>query len=349
MQDSLSPQIRIAALDDLVRIQDFIRANWKSGHVFARDDRILRWQHRDRLVDRLNFVIAEDAARQSLLGLLGFIPTSQFDPQLAREKDYWLALWKLRDDAESPGLGLQLLFYLLGELKPNTLSILGYTPQASAIYRSLCYVTGKMTQFFRLNAANKAFSIASVPAGYDISAHRAEDDAALDIVPVIAANIHELGDLFCASNVSRPKKSPAYLGNRYLSHPQYRYDMRAVRCGSRTLGCWVLRPIMRLEGTVLRGIDCVFDPNAGTTWMKPSIDRLLREYAAEYWDFYAMGHVSSLLNQAGFARRDGNEIVIPNYFEPFVRANIDILYAIKPPVDAHYGCVKGDADQDRPS
>jgi len=349
LQDDVSARVRFATLDDIARIQDFVRVNWKSKHLFARDDRVLLWQHYDRPAGRLNFVIAEDVKRQLLLGLLGFIPTSQFDPKLADEKDYWLALWKVREEVGHPGLGLQLLFHLLGELKPKTLSILGYTQQASAIYRSLRYVTGLMTQFFHLNVSYETFSIASVPTGYNMEVFRKGDDASLDILPIDEASIQELDELFVAGAAMHPVKTPIYFINRYLRHPRYRYDIRAVRRGTKILGCWALRLIVRPEGRVLRGVDCILDPEAGADWMLPSINRLLREYGAEYWDFYAMGAVAQLLQNAGFAYRVADEIVIPNYFEPFVRANVDILYAVKPPLTANYGCVKGDADQDRPS
>ena len=43
------------------------------------------------------------------------------------------------------------------------------------------------------------------------------------------------------------------------------------------------------------------------------------------------------------------EVVIPNYFEPFLQENIVITAAVRNPSDERYVIFKGDSDQDRPS
>ena len=337
-------QVRFASLDDAPRIQDFIREHWNENHAFARDVRLLLWQHHDRQTGRLNFVIAEKG--ESLLGLLGFIPTSHFDPALADDKYVWLALWKMRDDVDPPGLGMQLLFFLIGEWKPQTITVLGFTPQAFAIYRSLRFDTGTMQHFYYANPALQNFAIAELAPG--VPRERIEEDAELDIVPMTSSMLSALDERLVRSRSACPRKTPAYFVNRYLNHPIYRYDMHAVVRGANILGVWVNRLIERPEGIVLRGIDCIVDPDGKTDWMLRSVARLVRESGAEYWDFYATGRYAGALERAGLAQAS-KQAVIPNHFEPFVRKNIDILYAHRTSASEQPSCVKGDADQDRPN
>ena len=77
---------------------------------------------------------------------------------------------------------------------------------------------------------------------------------------------------------------------------------------------------------------------------------MLEEYDAEYIDLYSHGVQIELLEQAGFInRKKVNNLIIPNYFEPFEQKNIDLTFAYKtiqtlPPVRLF----KADGDQDRP-
>ena len=66
---------------------------------------------------------------------------------------------------------------------------------------------------------------------------------------------------------------------------------------------------------------------------------------------YSFGVPINLLEEAGLTNRKNEEgLIIPNYFEPFVKENVDITYAYK--ADDHHPPIrlfKGDGDQDRPA
>lgn len=79
--------------------------------------------------------------------------------------------------------------------------------------------------------------------------------------------------------------------------------------------------------------------------------RLLREQDAEYIDFLCVGMPEEELMSAGFLnRRECSEWIVPNYFEPFLRENVDVTYSCMP-LTENFHCVifKGDSDQDRPN
>ena len=71
----------------------------------------------------------------------------------------------------------------------------------------------------------------------------------------------------------------------------------------------------------------------------------------EYVDFVEVGLEDKELVDAGFINRKSYEnVIVPNYFEPFLRENVDLDYAFKTvAADAPKVFFKADADQDRPN
>jgi hypothetical protein len=78
---------------------------------------------------------------------------------------------------------------------------------------------------------------------------------------------------------------------------------------------------------------------------------LLKTYNAEYLDLYSYGIPSLLLQKAGFINRQKIKgLIIPNYFEPFERKNVDLIFAYKSSqMHPAVRLFKADGDQDRPS
>ena len=76
---------------------------------------------------------------------------------------------------------------------------------------------------------------------------------------------------------------------------------------------------------------------------------ILKETGSEYADFLCFGIQDSVFQHMGFEKLnlEQNELIIPNYFEPYEAANIVIHGAYKPA--ERYCMFKADADQDRPS
>ena len=50
-----------------------------------------------------------------------------------------------------------------------------------------------------------------------------------------------------------------------------------------------------------------------------------------------------------FVRNENDGVVIPNYFEPFAKSNVEIDYMISTAAGRPFRIVKGDSDQDRPN
>ena len=80
---------------------------------------------------------------------------------------------------------------------------------------------------------------------------------------------------------------------------------------------------------------------------------LLKENKAEYVDFYSYGLSVDLIQKAGFINRKKiKSLIIPGYFEPYEKKNVDIRFGYKISQSQRKIPVrlfKGDGDVDRPN
>ena len=160
------------------------------------------------------------------------------------------------------------------------------------------------------------------------------------------------GQSFCpveAFASQQPYKDDSYLLYRYFAHPIYHYDVYGVfPTGEDTARALVVGREIDVDGTcVLRIVDYIGDrsriPHIGS-----ALRRLLEEKNYEFLDFMCYGLPEEDLEAAGFSRRqEQDENIIPNYYEPFVRKNVDIVFFAKK-IDGLLIC-KADGDQDRPN
>ena len=110
-------------LNRLAEVQRFIDQRWRHGHVLARDEELLRWQHRSLAnPDRLAILGAE--RNGELVGMLGLI---EFEACLGeqRGRGAWLTNWLVVPEGRGEGIGAALVeracaeYDLVGALDAN--------------------------------------------------------------------------------------------------------------------------------------------------------------------------------------------------------------------------------------
>lgn len=330
-------KIRSCEADEIGKLQRFIDLHWKKEHILSVNAELLKWQHLNTDNNTLNFIVAVDRISENFIAILGFIPLSHFDKDL-QNGDFWLAIWKVADDNAQAGVGLQLLNFLIERFNPTSIGSIGINNRVKKLYKLLKFSTNHTSQYYLLNSHKKDFAIAEVP-------FQAEESFYPEC-EFILKELHDLEKLQCLKTVYKPVKSIKFLINRYQKHPLYKYYFYTVSKEEVVCALLVIRKLVVNSSACLRVVD-VFGDLSEVFSLAKELNRLMDNHGAEYIDCVNAGIKEENFIRIGFVKRR-EEAVIPNFFEPFEKRNVDIHYAVKSHYD-NYVIWKGDSDQDRPN
>lgn len=328
-------EIRFCRKDEYDKLIDFIRCHWIKDHIFCQSKEMFEFQHGNASDGYYDFVVAVHKETEEIHAILGFIRSSTYDgctdepPQAI-----YGAVWKVRDDIQNKEigkLGLGVLYYLIRSFPDSTYITLGLSPYGQTVYNAIHFNFGKTKQYYIASPYVDHFCIAKNP----------KTEMAKSNARVFIKKLTEAENI---SNDFYPDKNATYIRKRYLEHPVYSYELLGVYVDNELICEWVVRTIKREESTCLRLVDMVGSLD-GLNDIRGNVIDLLRQYKAEYIDCYNYGIEPEIFKRIGFFEVD-DEVIIPNYFEPFERKNIDLHYACdgKKPVVIF----KADGDQDRP-
>jgi hypothetical protein len=311
---------------DVEAVASFLDAHWKRGHVLVANRRLLDWQYRNA-DGSYSFIVARRAG--AIVGLLGFIPTTRYDPTLTRDNVVWLTTWKVRPDADVAALGVAMLQRAAASQPHVAIGAIGFNPETQPIYRALGYRVGEMTHY----VARPGPAAGDAPLSADEMGSAREIDAL-----AIAVD---------GSDRIAPRKTPRYFSARFANHPVYTYRVLALRDGGAVAALLATRVAEHDGRRAVRIVDFIGRPDvfarAGAV-----VQTLIRQHEADYADLYNAGLDPRAVARAGFhaVDPDGPEIV-PDHFEPFENRNVRLLFALKS--ERQPLLFKADADQDRPN
>lgn len=340
-------EIRFCGEKEQLRLREFIDRYWRKNHVLASSEELLDWQYLDKKNHRYNFVMAIEKKTDEIHGILGFIPTNIFDPGI-KTPMRWGAVWKIREDVASRGLGLAMKMYMYQNAKAPYAGGIGLSRFSREINRKMGEEVGVMKHFYIINPDMKDFALAD---------HVERENK--KSCGILNHNIHfeECGKSDFENGQEEffkellPYKSGMYYIKRFFEHPFYKYQcIKVVDEKEKSSAAFFIRICRNGSAKCIMIVDFLGKEEA-LTGAEGCFQKLLADYNAEYISFYEYGLNGESLRRAGFKERQESEIVIPLYYEPFERVNADI--------DFHYyndGTVekkpyffKGDADQDRPN
>ena len=351
-------RIRFATTDDEDAILDFLNEHWKRGHIFVTNPELMRWQHQSSVnpANQLSFVIAESDEQKKpagLVALLGFIPFQRFDPE-SDWSELSLAIWKVRDDANAPGLGFQLLRYLERELEPTMICAIGISEIVKPIYRALGYQLGTLNHvalfpekkntptLISKGVPNNAWSCSPDDSSLVLQALPASD-------PPNPSTIEALDRL---GGYGLPRKSYKYIQQRYINHPWYDYHFRLAFVDNTPELLIVWRVISVNGSKVLRVVDLVGDQSI-LARCAPALRQEIQLSGSEYLDIVSQGLDIDSLRESGFVdTQQYPSMILPNYFSPFERRNVNRDFAYKKSkdfADQKVHLFRADSDQDRPN
>ena len=317
----------------------FLDTYWRKGHILTRSMDLLNWQHYNPAKQCYNFILAKHKRSHELHGILGFIPSSQFDSQLTHQVVY-SCIWKTRQDIQTPGLGKALYRYLYEHVAADLLATLGISKIALDIYKHWHFITGTFEHFYLFNPQHPAVLSSQC------LAHRgAKQLSNVSLQQLSQADFEQLSPQEPLFN--NPYKSKTYYINRFYKHPIYTYTFLGVRQDGQLKAILVTRVCQALNSRCCRIVDIL----GSLPPMASVLQHYLQINAYEYMDLLCAGVSAQVLQMAGFTnKKDNIQTVIPNYFEPFERKNVVLDFAYYPlahiPTPQFF---KADADQDRPN
>lgn len=329
-------EIRLLKREEYDKFIEFIRCYWSENHIFCNNRQVFEFQHGVAENGEYDFIVAVHKESREIHAVLGYISTARYDSKYNVPQAVYGALWKVRDDVsnnEIGKLGLGVLYYLIKKFPDTVYITLGLSEYSQRIYEALHFYLGIMNHYYIANPKLKNYVIAKKPI------------MRLDVVSREDVELRILEEIPEITNTFYPDKSRDYIQNRYLNHPIYQYKLLGIFINNNIKCIWVVRRIT-VEGHICIRLVDMMGSMEELTQIGSYVQNFLEQNQAEYIDCYNYGIAKEQFINAGFHMVDGDTI-IPNYFEPFEKKNVEIHYAFtgeKPVV-----IFKADADQDRPN
>ncbi|WP_440653531.1 hypothetical protein [Candidatus Pelagibacter sp. HIMB1542] len=317
---------------------EFLKKNFKSKHILYKSKKLFDWQYLHK--NYYNFFVLE--TEKIIKAAQGYIPTSRYDKNLENDTIF-MSIWSSSEISK----GSKLFFYLLKNLKVKLLVGLGGTNESFLFQKLLKFNCGYMKHYF-LAAKKKSKKL--------ISPKNFTNEKLFKITNNFTkmTNIKQINEI--DKNVfthQYPRKTDKYLINRYLKHPFYNYILYKITNKKKTVGIFVFRVCKFDNRFAIRIIDFLGEEN-NFSYGKSLFLFLLKKYDSEYIDIYSYGIREDILKKSGLENVEKYKklkLIIPNYFEPFVKKNIKLGYAFKCSSDIKRKVrfFKGDSDLDRPN
>lgn len=332
---------RIDEIDDVI---NFIDTYWKKNHILVLSRDLLNWQYFDKKRERYNFSIARNRRNNEIHAILGFIPVSQFDSEESTRAIFG-ALWKTREDVAPAGLGLLVDYYIRKELNPVFWGGVGNSEDAC---KNLTTEIREMDHYFLLNPLCNEYIIAKNVEKYrNNNLLNKEQGNCYNITLQDYLSLPEDSILF--KNLYCMKTKNYYI-NRYFLHPAYKYHFLAIKENDNVIALVVYRKCSVFNSSCLRIVDYIGNLSALEKASGSLVSLLINE-RSEYIDFLVGNADCKSIEKAGFINKNKTEdVIIPNWFEPFVQENKPLTYSFWS-ADPGFKPImfRGDSDQDRPN
>jgi len=331
----MSYKIGLANISDADKIIDFIKNNWKKNHIVTNKEFLL-YEFGDGL--NLNFVIAKNEYGE-ILGLIGFIKKSYG----LSVPDIFTSFWKVLDDVKVPSLGIEIFNYLRKNIPHRSFMGVGINEKIIPIFKLFKMFTSEMQQYYMLNQFIDEYQIAVVKNNKVGIANQINSN--LKVLTLIEDTIALESIDFNRFSSNIPFKDSIYIEKRYFSYPIHKYDVYSIGDN----GIIVLREVYVNNSKIARIVDFVGDISL-IPKIAGDLYYIMVENNYEYIDFLNYGIKDDILSIAGFEKLDysNDEIIVPQYFSPFLRENKKI-YFFADTSNENFIICKADGDQDRPS
>ncbi|MCR6576201.1 hypothetical protein CINS5915_07495 [Campylobacter insulaenigrae] len=328
----MNHEIRFCKDNEYELLKNYIKTQWKQDHIFVKSKTVLDFQHFDTNHQRYNFLVAYNTNTKEFDGILGFILQSQYDINF-KDINVWTSLWSAKK--QYPSLGLKLYKHLVDVLNIKHTSSAGMSEFSQKFVSLFGYnKIDKLYNFYIKNDKKKNFKLAN----FSNNIHKYKKNNSINIKKLTIGELKKSKLKF----IFFPKKSLNYFINRYLRHPIYKYEAFGVFKNEELKAVFFTRTIKHNKSKCMLIVD--FLGNIKTN-LYYEFQSLLNKKNCEFVSLICYIPNKHFFINMGFNLKTKKEI-IPVYYEPFIKENIDIYFAIKSK-NKNYAIFKGDSDQDR--
>ena len=271
---------------------------------------------------------------------MGFIKSSNSN------SDIWAAMWKAIKHDAHPMLGIELLEYLRNANNYNRLTCVGINTNTVAIYHYLGIYTNHLNQYVIINKNIQKFNILKVEDIEFIKQINFIENTQYSLIKLEECEL----DFNFDSQDYIPHKDKDYFIKRYFNHPIYNYIVYGIYKEELLTSLIITREVAIDNSKILRVMDYLGDEN-DIVHVSKYIYQIVTNNSYEYIDFMCYGFDEKNLKKAGFKKvdLDSSNIIVPNYFSPFVQENIKIKFFADIKDISKIRICKADGDQDRPN
>ena len=329
-------------LTELSNFQKFLKNNFEKKHIFSNKNKIIYFQHLKKNKKRFNFKVVK--FNNKIVAVHGYIPLYKFDNKLSK-KQIFLSFLYSKPMLKFPIFPLTLR-KILEKNNFDFVGSVGINKQLIPFHKSQGFKINKMNHHVFLAEKIKKYKIANVPKKIKNKLIKKNNKF----------KYYKLSENFLKKNAFRkifsyqvPIKSNDYLINRYLKHPIYNYLIYGVFNKSKSLKLiFVLRKINIKNSKIYKMVDLLGNEK-DLPKIKYALSNIIDKNKAEYIDLYSFGLSNFALKKASFINVNKiKKLIIPNYFEPFRKENIDIICGYKSRFINKVRIFRGDSDQDQP-
>lgn len=322
-------------------IMIFFNSYWREKHILSTNKKLFDTFYKDK--NNLNFLIALNN-KNKIVGILGFIKNSKFN--LQRKGVVWTSVLKALD--EYPMLGFFLVKKLMDKFSKYDVGCMGNNIQSEKLFKLCGFKTGFLNQYYIINSAIKKFNILKINKNnFNLlkkkNSKKINFNNKVKLIEINKKNFYYLNNFKCND------KNEKYILNKYIKNKYYKYKVFAIMNSNEVINILVVRICSYSKFKVARVIDFL---GSFENFYKviDLLDENIKKWNVEYIDFCTSKKLKVYKNSLFKINNFNKDIILPNYFEPFVQKNHKIRYGILSRKNFNrYYFFKGDGDSERPN
>ena len=318
--------------------KNYYKKNLDKKNIFVKSKKVFDYHFKNKKI--YNFFIT--IFKKKFLSIQGYIPQSKYDYKLPNNEIFLSNFHAIQD--KIPGIG-RLAFTKLIK-KKKFVGSTNFPIRMLEYHKRLGFSTGKMKHYFFVSPfVNKFHIIKFKKKNIYYKKH-------INLINIKIKKIRNTKEIkLDKKNFVGfvPTKSINFIKNRYLNYPYFKYQCYQINKNNKPIAIIILKKFQFKDQNILKIID-YFGEQKNFKNLKNVFLYLLKENKSESIDFYNYGIEEKYIKKAGFKDREKyKEIIIPEWFNPFLKKNIDYYYAFKNKTRKSIRLFKGDGDRDRPN